>query len=178
MNQRRIFDCDKISDSRVIDSLRDKKSLYTKTISACGCLFYKIVDGHLSLLLIRYTGSSGRHELDDFGGKIDVTDQSVYETVLREVGEETNHVIDCGYLKHRLENGPYRVFYTPQSKYYLFVMPVNADFFPDTTLFGTEEQHDHLPRVVAWYSYPECKQLLAQRLVSNKALIGYLDSLS
>ena len=69
---RKIFNYDNFTESKIID-FNDKKQMYENTISACGTLFYKIKDGKLWLLLIKYDDPNWPR-LDDFGGQIDNDD--------------------------------------------------------------------------------------------------------
>lgn len=164
---RKIFNYDNIEEFKIVESNKDA---YTNTISACGCLFYKVVNGDLYLLLISYTDPEW-DRLDDFGGKIDTTDVSVIDAIIRETSEESNDIIN-GDIIQRCD---YYEFYNRQSKYYSIVIEVDDDFFPDTTVFGDFERADRLGRTVNWYKYDEYKDNLAFRLLNNKKLIEFFD---
>jgi hypothetical protein len=144
--------------------------MYYNTISACGSLFYKLVDGILYLLLITYADPEWSR-YDDFGGKIEFTDASVIDAIIRETSEETNDIIN----KKILRKCDYDDFYNRQSKYYNILIEVDDDFFPDTTIFGEFENTDRIKRTVDWHKYDDCKNNLAHRLLNNKKLINFLD---
>jgi 8-oxo-dGTP pyrophosphatase MutT (NUDIX family) len=144
--------------------------MYSNTISACGCLFYKLVEGELYLLLITYADPEWSR-YDDFGGKIDLTDASVMDAIIRETSEETNHIIN----KKILRKCDYDEFYNRQSKYYSILIEVDDDFYPDTSIFGEYENTDKIKRTVDWHKYNDCKNNLAYRLLNNKKLIKFLD---
>lgn len=124
-----------------------------KVVTAAGCLIYKRTP-EIHVLLIRYANPRWPL-LDDFGGKVDVDDTSVDETIVRELSEETNNIITK-------IPGNYVDFYNPTSKYLCRVVEVSSDFYEDTSVFGDRETKDNIPRTVAWYKWPAAG--LAQRL--------------
>jgi 8-oxo-dGTP pyrophosphatase MutT (NUDIX family) len=79
----------------------DKSKLYKNTISACGCLFYKIVNNKLKLLLISYSDPKWP-KLDDFGGTIDEDDDNIIDAIVRETLEESNYKIKERSLRKKL----------------------------------------------------------------------------
>lgn len=170
---RKIFNFDKIDESKIIESLGKKADLYENSISACGCLFYKINDGKLQLLLISYT-DPGWPKLDDFGGRIDDTDLSVFEAIARETSEETNHVINKKFMLELLPTLS-KTFYNKQSKYFVVLHEVDNLFFNNTKVFGDFETADKLYRTVHWFDYDIAKPKLSMRLLCNLELITHLD---
>jgi hypothetical protein len=50
---RKIFNYDKLDETKVVSSLKAKTQLYPHTISACGCLFYKKHNSELLLIHIQ-----------------------------------------------------------------------------------------------------------------------------
>lgn len=174
---RKIFNYDDITESKIVSSLTAKKQLYENSISACGCLFYKIVNNKVQLLLIEYDDPNWP-KLDDFGGKIDETDNELYDAIARETSEETNNVIACDYLLDRLKNEELKIFYEKHSKYYLVLLKASKKFHPDTSVFGDFENCDKIKRKINWYDYQTVKSKLAYRLGKNSKLIDYLDSLT
>ena len=170
---RRIFDYDNLEKSKIVWWKGDRRSYFENTISACGCLFYKIVDGRIKLLLYNYLDSKDA-PLDDFGGKVDLYDRNVYETMRREVLEETNNLIDIFYINSERFK---EYFYVKFSKYYTALIEVDEDFFPDTSIFGTKECLEGIDRVIKWYDYLDSKPRLSLRIRENKFLIDHLDNL-
>lgn len=173
MKLRRIFNYDNL-DKSIILNTNNYIQLYTNSITAGGCLFYKIVDGEIWLLLIKY--SSPEHPLlDDFGGKADITDRSIMQTIMRELSEETNGIITGEDIEHLVNVSP--AFYNKQSKYYVKVVCVDNSFYPDTTVFGDFEGVDYISRTVGWYKFNEVRDKLAHRLQLNEQLMSFLNSL-
>jgi ADP-ribose pyrophosphatase YjhB (NUDIX family) len=157
------------------------KNVYQNSISACGCLFYKIVNSRVQLLLIQYDHPNSRL-LDDFGGKIDENDETVVDTIARETSEETNNLITKEDLKEWIHNDPkILTFYNKCSKYYLKLIEVKEQrsnfllFDIDMDRFGTMEITEKIQRKVNWFDYEKNKSRLAERLAKNKELIEYLD---
>lgn len=173
---RKIFNWDNIQESKIVESLANKKYLYENSISACGCLFYKIINNKVKLLLISYE-SKDWPKLDDFGGRIDNTDESLSITIARETSEETNNIISYEYMMSILKNEQ-KYFYNKQSKYYVALIETNDDFHSDTEKFGNIELHDNIKRSVKWCDYETVKNDLAMRLLCNIDLINFLDNLN
>jgi 8-oxo-dGTP pyrophosphatase MutT (NUDIX family) len=172
--RRRIFNYDDMSKSKVVDNLNSKSKLFDNSISASGCLFYKIVDNKIKLLMIKYTDPRWP-KLDDFGGKIDEPDKSVFDAAIRETTEETNNVISKDIiLKILSDNDDYICFYNKTSKYYVYLMKVDDDFFNDTSIFGNFEKADKISRTVGWYDLHTNKKNIAYR-IQSKELFAYLS---
>lgn len=169
---RKIFNFDDLNQSKIVNNFNNKNNIYYNTISAAGCLIYKIINDQLYLLLIKYYNQAWV-ELDDFGGKIDIDDENIFDTISRELLEETNNIIDYNTIAHYKNIH----FYNRNSKYYNILIQVNQDFHNDTTVFGNLEIHDNLYRFVKWYNYKDVKNNIATRIYTNTQLIDYLDNL-
>jgi 8-oxo-dGTP pyrophosphatase MutT (NUDIX family) len=171
---RRIFNYDNLSESKIVD-FRRKNLFYDNSISAGGCLFYK---KNKQLLLSKYADSKWYY-LDDIGGQVDFHDDSIMCTIFREVLEETNEEISCAMLSHLFRYNRCDMFYTKQSYYYSFLIQVDDDFFPDTSVFGEieKQQHERISRIISWYDYDEVKNQLSPRLLNNGCIIDFLDNL-
>ena len=170
-NTKKIFNYDNISESKNI-SINDRKNEYKNSISAAGCLFYKIVKHKIYLLLISYADPKWP-KLDDFGGKVDITDETILDTIKREVQEETNKVILLD-----IKNLKYELFYNKHAKYYSILTRVDDTFNKDTSVFGKIENTDQIYRKIKWYEYSKVKKQLAYRLLNNLELISYLDMIN
>ena len=174
---RKIFNYDALDQSKIVKKLSDPNQTYPNTISSGGCLFYKKtqskLEGHdmLSVLLISYSDPHW-NRLDDFGGQVDPSDQSIYQTIIRETREESNGLIK---LEEKTLTSA-RTFYNKSTKYYSVVIPVDPDFYPETKVFGEHETTDQIRRQIQWYPYQEVIEKLSMRLVSNKALLDFLTS--
>lgn len=118
-------------------------------IFAGGVLLYKIINNNFYLLL---SFSSFRQYYEDIGGKVDLVDDSIYDTVIRETQEETNNVINL--TKSRLESSNY--IYNRSGKYMLFLTEAN-DIEKNKTIndFGMCEIHDNINRTIQWINYDD-----------------------
>lgn len=175
-NLRKIFNYDNINESKIVNGLSDVNNLYDKTISACGCLFYKIHQNQLQLLLIKYVDINWPR-LDDFGGRIDIDDNTLFDAMAREVSEETNNIINKDNLQNIISNNSLiHTFYNKTSKYYMKLINVNELFYKNTDIFGEYEDTDGIYRNIKWYNYSEIKEQLSFRLLNNIDLITYLDT--
>jgi ADP-ribose pyrophosphatase YjhB (NUDIX family) len=153
--------------------LKVKAQLYPHTISACGCLFYR--KQTQELLLISYV-DPGWPNYDDFGGTIDKNDETVNETIWREVAEETNGVISENDIKKILKSKKYVKFYNEFCKYYFIAVNVDSNFHQETEEFGDLEETDKLPRTINWIKYDKALPKLATRLKNCAELINFLNT--
>jgi hypothetical protein len=176
LEPRKIFNYDNFSESKIIPKL-DKGYAYNNTISAAGCLFYKKTKDKLQLLLISYSDPKW-NDLDDFGGRVDESDDTVYDTIIRETVEETNNIIDEVYLQKKITNIEYKPFYNNFSKYYVIAIEVDDGFYPDTKIFGNFEKADCIGRTIKWYNYSDIKNKISSRIKCNKQMINFLDEQS
>lgn len=169
---RKVFNYDNFDESTVVD--KSKLQQYENTISACGCLFYRINDktSDIEMLLIKYNDPTWPR-LDDLGGQIDASDTSVFGAMSRETLEETNNQID---IKEFLNKDKAHFLYNKKSKYYFALIKVDMNFYPDTTIFGDTEFTDNIKRTIGWYKYKDIKQQLAFRLYYCTELHKYFQS--
>ena len=177
MSARKIFNYDNLNESKIVKNLKSD-DLFENSISACGCLFYKIIDNQVELLLIKYKDPSWPL-LDDFGGVIDTTDISVHQAMVREVSEETNTVISESILNNLIQSTDnHSKFYNNHSKYYVQLIKLDNDQYNDTTIFGDFEENDKIYRTVKWYKFNDIKNNLSFRLKNNTNLMLYIDGLT
>lgn len=169
-NLRKVFNYDNLIESRSV-SLRDKKRLFTNTVSAGGCLFY---NNKNQLLLIKYADEKW-NLLDDLGGKVDESDMTISDTIVREVVEETNGVINAVQIRGLLMNSEGLHFYCKSSKYYLILIEVGDNFYPNTEVFGDSEGHDKIQRTIRWYNFNDVQNVLAQRISHIPELMSLLQ---
>jgi HD superfamily phosphodiesterase len=168
--QRKIFNYDNLNEFTISDNL----NIYKNNITACGCLFYKIKNSGLELLLIKYK-SKDWPKLDDFGGKIDLEDESVESAMKREVSEETNGII---VLDKDLHCYSRKYFYNQKSKYYCCLIEVDEDFCNDTSIFGDLEITDNIERNVDWYNFSNIQYDLALRIFLCDDIMAFLIKLN
>lgn len=117
----------------------------TTKICAGGMLLYKIVNKELYLLM-----SFSNNYYEDIGGRIDITDDTIYDTVIREVREETNNIINLDIVE--LENTYYN--YNKIGKYIIFLVKANdIQKKLNSSNFGNYEIHDNIKRTIEWINY-------------------------
>lgn len=145
-------------------------------IRAGGLLIYKIENNEIFLLLIE---SRGLYE--DIGGCSDINDDSIYETIIREVEEETNNIIKKGNLNELLTNSD--EFYNKKCKYLLLIIKAN-EFLQNlnSEQFGDKEIHDNINRKIKWISINEFfdKNILKYKInfrLKNKILFEKLEKI-
>lgn len=166
---RKVFNYDNMNESQIGE--KTNMNVYTNNISACGCLLYKVVDNNIKLLLIQYDDVNWPR-LDDFGGQIDLTDNTIDECINRELLEETNNVLNLSMFNDKL------CFYNQKSKYYFYLIKTSSEFLEDTTIFGDRELADNIGREINWYNYNDVKDKLAYRLLCCDKLIDYLNKIN
>jgi hypothetical protein len=151
--------------------LDDEKTI---ELRAGGILFYKYNEDktNFDMLMIK-----SREKYEDFGGCTDILDKDIYDTISREVEEESNGIIKKHEVRKLIENQ--NPIYIKHCKYALFIVETNIDYIPKD--FGNLEIHDNIERTVEWISYDqtndsEFKKKLNFRLTSYNVL-NYLKSL-
>ncbi len=173
--QRKIFNFDNLSNIQLATTncISNTLNKYENSISACGCLFYRISKEHyLEFLLIKYQ-SSEWPRLDDLGGRIDVEDNTIFDAINREVKEETNEKIN--FSDHFREK--YESFYNKKSKYYCIAIELDEDAYSNTSIFGDLEVTDNIERTIKWYKYNECENHLAYRLFYCVNFMSFFNQL-
>jgi hypothetical protein len=115
-----------------------------KPIRAGGVLLYKYVDDSIELLLI-----TNRGLYEDIGGCVDNEDKDIYDTVSREVEEETNEVITYDAIKDRLYDAD--CVYSKGSKYIIYIVEAtDEEASHHSDIFGNIEIHDNIKRTISW----------------------------
>ena len=121
-------------------------SITNGEILAGGILFVKYLDGVPYVLLIK---QDAKDTLEDLGGRTDPADKDIFDTITREVNEESNDLITFdsrdSYIEHRV--------YVKDSKYLCIIVKITWDSIPDTTVFGSLEKTDNLKRTINWYRF-------------------------
>ena len=158
----------------------DRPTFYTdskKSIRAGGLLLYKKFDDKIHFLMIK-SKYDNEYKYEDFGGRTDIVDSSIEDTIIREVFEESNEQITREQSKKAMDNldGGYNV-YIPICKYLLIIRKTNDDFKPKD--FGDREIHDNLERTVEWFPIDEWNDKSVHfRLGSNHVHKAIMDLLS
>ena len=118
-------------------------------ISAGGVILYRIKNGVLELLLM-----TNRNKYEDLGGTSDVGDLNIYDTVSREVSEESNELIDIKSIMDRIQKSDYILSKT--CKYIIFIIKANdKERNLVSEQFGDREIHDDIPRTISWVPISE-----------------------
>ncbi len=124
-------------------SNRPTFQLDNQPIRAGGALFYTTANNTFYILM-----AFTNNYFADLGGKTDQGDESIYDTVAREVCEETNGIFKENIVKYQVENSPY--IYFPASKYALFLVEANAfERNCHVSRFGTKETNKK-ERTLTW----------------------------
>jgi 8-oxo-dGTP pyrophosphatase MutT (NUDIX family) len=140
---------------------------FTKPIRAGGVLLFNNKKSKIKLLMIKKT-----YQLmyEDIGGKTSSFDDDIYETISREVSEETNNLINSEIIKKQLCKG--KCFYIPHAKYLLIIVKSNSYERKLTDKdFGDKEIHDDINRTIEWINlndFLENKLNFNPRLHSNE----------
>lgn len=140
------------------------KGNYYNEIKAGGVLFYQFnKQNELQLLLINKNGI-----YEDFGGKTEFIDSSIFDTITREVIEESNNVLNNEFFKDKLSYNQKHI-YIKKSKYLLFLIKLEQHY--DLNNFGNMEIINNIPRTVELIDYIDFKNIkLHIRLINNNAI--------
>ncbi len=117
-------------------------------IRAGGIIFYKIEPLTKQIkMLMQYTEridnitNKKRNVYEDIGGKTDEDDKSIYDTIMREVIEETNGIITKEIVQEHL-NKEKIGYYLGHSKYYLIIVEANKKIIDiDRRVYGKVENN-------------------------------------
>jgi len=118
----------------------------TKPIRAGGVLLFKYKKSNVELLMIKKT-----HQLtyEDIGGKTSIYDNDIYETITREVSEETNNLINSNIIKKQIFSS--KCVYMPHAKYLLIIVKANHyERKLKEKDFGDKEINDDIDRTLEW----------------------------
>lgn len=99
--------------------------------------------------------------VEDFGGKVEDTDASIVDIMVREASEESNGRLDISSIRERLSLPSATFFYQRESKYAFAIVDATAEEMALTGQeFGDREQHEEwlIERTVRWMSVTELQQ--------------------
>lgn len=145
-------------------------------VSAGGVILYRIEGNELQLLLM-----TNRGKYEDLGGTSESKDKDIFETVAREVSEESNKLINKGSILKRIKNSEYILSKT--SKYILFIIKATKE---ESELvseqFGDREIHDDIPRTIDWVPISKFlnSETIREKLnfrLKNRNIFEYLKKL-
>ncbi len=112
-------------------------------IRAGGIIMYRYKDGmdEPELLMIKNRG-----KYEDFGGRTEMVDSCIEETICREADEESNGIFPKDYMIKLIKK--IKPVYCSKSKYMIYFIKTNKEYNP--VEFGDWEIHDGIPRTVEW----------------------------
>jgi 8-oxo-dGTP pyrophosphatase MutT (NUDIX family) len=143
-------------------------------VMAAGVLIYKVKKNIVSVLL-----SKSRDVYEDLGGRVDLDDDTIFDTVVREAFEETNENIDKSKIKKRLKTAEH--FYTKKSKYVVYLIKANnKEKKLKSVDFGEKEIHDNIYRKIKWtkiYDMMDSSKIKLNFRLLNKKLLDKLKSI-
>jgi len=145
------------------------EELRENEIRAGGVIFYTFINEKLHILLIKKTETN---IYEDFGGKTDMLDLTILDTISREVDEESNKIFSQENIKKILENNIKNNVYNRKSKYTIYFLEISNI---DCTLFGNKEIHDNIPRTVHWISYDEFIDLKIKNKINPRLTLNNID---
>ncbi len=168
---KKTFPLNKTKDNRPTFYFRNDTS---KPLRAGGILFYKKINNEPYFLMIdnAYSGY-----LEDIGGKTDEKDNNINSTIIREVDEETNSLINKEYVTMELLKN-YTKLYCKYSKYILYV--VEADDYVSslsTENFSDVEIHTGFNRKIYWYSREQVKNSKLNPRLDFEELKSFIEFL-
>ena len=141
--EMRIVNVDGVKTRRYAFETSDRK-----IVSALGALFYSRQKKSFLMQFVP-DEKSGKIRLTDFGGKVDSGDNTIIDSLRREVSEETNRVFPAEY--DFLQNLVH--FYLEKCKYLLLICQAPPEFESiDPSQFGTSEDGSSIKRTVEWVS--------------------------
>ena len=112
-------------------------------IKAGGTLFY-FYDKKCNVLKFLMIKCFGKYE--DFGGKTEKKDPNIASTICREVEEESNFIFKKNKLLKRIKD--LKPLYTKNSKYLVYFCKLADNENYDTSVFGSKEIYENIPRTV------------------------------
>ncbi len=126
-------------------------------IRAGGLILYRQEDdeNEPKVLMIKAWG-----KYEDFGGKTDIVDESIEETICREADEESNGILPMNEMLDLIKNE--EPVYYHKSKYMVYIVKTNKSYKSED--FGDWEIHDGIPRTVEWI---KLSQLLDKKFIKD-----------
>lgn len=123
--------------------------------------------------------SRGKYE--DFGGRTDMRDKCIEDTVAREVEEESNKIIKKGEINKIIKDPSFpekHKLYTKYSKYIVYLIETKKNYNPKK--FGTKEFHDNIYRTVEWVPYSKLidKEFINKQLHFRLKYKYFLDAVT
>lgn len=137
-------------------------------ITAGGLL---IIDYENEKCLLQYSIKKNRFE--DLGGKINLEDDTIVHTIVRELFEETNELMGSKDNQLSLKNAKF--FYIKESKYILIVVTKNnINIEDDLSMYGMIEDFTNIHRHLEWI---DIKNILNHKIINiNPRIMNYFNN--
>lgn len=151
--------------------MRPRFELDGNRVCAGGILLYRYHNYQFQVLL-QYLPHKNMYE--DIGGRTDEGDKSIFDTVSREVEEETNSVILANPISKQIINCPriYSVF----GKYVLFMVKANSyERNLKTDQFKDKEQIDDIKRTIHWVPIKQLRNLYIHPRLKVKHILDFFN---
>jgi hypothetical protein len=138
-----------------------------KPILAAGVLFIKEENGKKYILMQKVIKKDKSDEYSDFGGKIELKDDIIIDTISRELGEELNwglyekvkkkniYLDTTEKLKNLILENIVKLIYQGTAKYFVVIAKIPKNIFFDFDKIGEFEKLDKINRTIHWISYDE-----------------------
>ncbi len=148
---------------------RNRPTFFTNSdnepIRACGIIFYKKDPLTKQIkILMQYTiridnlTNIKRYVYEDIGGKTDIIDKCINDTIIREVVEETNNIITKEIIMEHLDKEHHKI-YLKECKYYLVLCEANQNIINiDRRAYGKYEISSNKLRQFHWIDANRLKQ--------------------
>ena len=136
-------------------------------ILAAGVLFIKKEKGKDFVLMQKVIEIDKLDKYSDFGGKIEEKDNSIIDTIARELGEELNeglykivkkeniYLDTTEELKNLILQNIVKLIYQKTAKYFVIIVKLPKDIMLDFEKIGNHEESDKINRTVHWISYED-----------------------
>ena len=135
-------------------------------LRAGGVLFYRTIKDKKEVLLIKKG-----ERWEDIGGKTDLGDTCIEETVAREVEEETNSVIKKQYIRKQPDTG-FPLY--SKTKYALYFIKANQyERKLCTEDFGTTEFMDNISRTLHWVPIENLKTITLHPRLYLQSILSF-----
>ena len=138
------------------------------SVTAGGVLLYRYREEKVEFLMIQVKGI-----YEDIGGKANIRDIDIVETIRREVKEESNNILNIP--RDRFFNS-LRII-NPKSKYCIYIMRANQDEIRlKEEVFGKVEHYNGKERSFHWISMDEYFLKLKNRRLNNRLYNRFLSN--
>jgi hypothetical protein len=126
---------------------------------AGGVIFYKknknsLQNDAIKFLFIESFDDKGNKRVEDFGGKTDLTDENINQTISREVVEESNNIFYYDNIYQRVITSNKKIFIKKCKYLVVFCELVETDKIflnNDTDIFGDVETFTGMKRKIKWF---------------------------